>query len=510
MTGWQDSFQPVQSQLQGWQGSFQPDSPGIMDKLAAPIDIASKGGAQLISNMIAPFLSDSNVQKLTDSGMYNVQHPEIQNPFVRGVAESPLGAYNQAIYGAIAAPVAPIVQGAEDLAKKAGVSQNALDIINMGGSILGMAGPGDIKTNISIPETMANNSKNFISNNAGAAIGPKIPISPDIQSTLLNGSPDVRTYLGEDLGQKLSGAEQNAYTNKTLAYKAAEQPSKDLSIGNNSVGDLADALKDSTANFNPRVVNNVGGIHDAADALTKDAASGDVSWQRIDQVRQELYNLPKANDAEAAVRARALSAYHNYADDVFNNGIVQGDPAAINLVKDANQANATWRQQFTGKDANNAISKYIKNAGGPEEIAPENLLDMFTRVGQIGLDNVKAAKDVLGTDASPILKQGYLDKLRSTSLDQNGEFVPAKLQKNINTLLTKNPTLVNSVFTPEELQGLQGISDTAGRYAKTGAKPGVLGRVTLKIPIAKQLFGPSIEAAAKTRMMNDIATPRAQ
>jgi len=370
---------------------------------------------------------------------------------------------------------------------------------------------GSMLASSGMNQLQANPPKFLTDQSSGSQIPPPASENPNvgvplIKNTLLAQNPDVRTYAGEQLGQKLQGAEQAAYTAKNEAYKAAEEPSKNLMIGNNAVSDLTTSLANATEGFNPRVVNNVNGIQDTIDALNKDAKAGQISWARIDQARQELYNLPKSNDAEAAVRGKALSAYHDYANKILDDGLIQGDTQAIDLVKQANAKNALWRQQFTGKDANNAIRTFIENQGGSEQIAPENLLDMFTRVGQVGLDNVKAAKDVLGDDAIPLLKQGYLDHLRTASIDNGGNIVPARLSKNINALITKNPTLTKFVFTPEEVQAMNNISNMANRYATGAVKPyGFGAKVASKLPLFGGLVEDLIKSGSQDRMVKGLA-----
>lgn len=120
----------------------QSSSPlaALWDLMKSGTDSSIRGGAQLESNIIAPFLSEANRQKLRDAGIYDVKHPEIKNGFSRAIAESPLGAYSQAVYGGVYAPLGPVARKAGDLARKAGVPQDVLDLAGAGAAILGAAG----------------------------------------------------------------------------------------------------------------------------------------------------------------------------------------------------------------------------------------------------------------------------------------------------------------------------------------------------------------------------------
>lgn len=378
----------------------------------------------------------------------------------------------------------------------------------------------------SIPETMANNSKNLLLNNQGGNRGELIPVSTPIKQTLFADSPDLKTYMGDALGQRLQGAEQSAFTDKNLAYQAANPALATTSIGDSTAMDLSGALKAHAASFDPELVPAAKSVADYADALsnknTRNPTINEnlgmdsknpqvVSLEDIEGLRKRLNAIPVKDSATGNLVGGAKAILDSKMDEYLQNGLVNGDPQALKLIQDARSKNAYWRQNFSSSDANKAIRTFIEKSGGPEQIAPENLVDMFTRVGQVGLDNVKAMKSVLGDEATPILKTGYLNKMRTESLDQNGNIMPLKLQKSINTLLNNNPSLANYVFSPEEIQGLQGISNVAGTFSRGGVAPkGVIGSIVTKIPVAGPLFKDFINQRAQAKMIDNIAHPRTQ
>lgn len=214
----------------------QKSGNGILDTIAAPMDAAAHGGAQLISNVMAPFSSPQTMDTLKETGLYDVKHPEIENPFVRGVMESPLGSYNQATYGAITSPLQPVMQGAEDLAKEHGVSQNSLDLVNMGSTILGTAGPPKPTAKTSIIPTLKNISEILADNSSGGPHVASPPLEPltssqlrdiasrsydaaDAQGGMLNSNTvnDVINNASKVLPQSQQG---NAFAGESSATKA--------------------------------------------------------------------------------------------------------------------------------------------------------------------------------------------------------------------------------------------------------------------------------------------------
>ncbi len=383
------------------------------------------------------------------------------------------------------------------------------------------------------PQTGWGVAANIAGNAAGALAAPKTaetvvngvktlmapkPPAPSLGAytdTLINGSPDIRTYAGQDLGQKLQGAEQAAWTNKDLAYKSAEPALEKTSLPAQPAADLSSQLTAHAAQFDSDLVpasklvkryaseiaSQPGETPPINDILfggkATPASNSPITLDKIELLRKKLNNIPINDNATGKLVGGAKQILDENMDQYVSKGIVNGDPDALKLISDARSKNAYWRQKFTGDDANTAIKKYIDSVGGSEQIAPENLLDMFTRVGQTGLDNVKAAKSVLGKDADPILKTGFVNKIRSGSIDANGDISPLKLAKQIDTLMTKNPSLMNEVFTPSEQNALRAVQRESLAYAN-GAKgnPGMVTKLTSKIPG----IGPLVEDAMKSRM----------
>ena len=349
-----------------------------------------------------------------------------------------------------------------------------------------------------------------------------VAVPENIKQNLLQGNPDLRIYSGENLGQKLSGAEQAAQTEKNLAYQKAEPALEKATLPATNANDLSSLLKNHTSQYDSDLVPAVKLINRYADEINTpiklQGGNEDIPAQtpepkpitldKIELLRKKLNNIPVSDTATGKLVSGAKGIIDNKMNEFLQNGIVEGNPDALNLIKEARTKNTYWRQKFTGDEANTAIKTFIENQGGPNEIAPENLLDMFTRVGQTGLDNVKAAKDILGKDADPLLKNGFLDKIRNSSL-KNGNINPKALSTQINTIMTKNPTLIDEVFSSDEQNALRAIQREALSYANgEKGKPSLLNKIASKTPA----FGPLIEEALKNRsqekMVKDLSNPK--
>jgi hypothetical protein len=381
--------------------------------------------------------------------------------------------------------------------------------------MLGAFGAGKV---LSSPTTA-----NLASDNAGGGWTPPPPRQPPPSlganaDALINGSPDIRTYAGQQLGQKIQTAEQAARADKDMAYKVAIPALEQTNLPVNSANNLSSALIEHANNFDTDLVPAAKLVKKYAGEIASTpgesppiedillggkpnpAPTNPTSLDQLELMRQKLNNIPVSDNATGKLVSGAKKIFDEKMDEYVNNGVVNGDPKSLALIKDARAKNAYWRQKFTGNDANNVIGKYIESVGGKEQIAPENLLDMFTNVGQAGLDAVKSAKDILGKDAMPMLKNGFIEKIRSGAVDANG-INPSRLAARIDTIMKKSPTLMGEVFSTEEMNALRAVQREAFAYGKGGkGNPGMVTKLTSKLPG----IGPLVEDAMKSRIKDQM------
>lgn len=212
-----------------------------------------------------------------------------------------------------------------------------------------------------------------------------------------------------------------------------------------------------------------------------------VTLDKIENLRKKLNRLAQVSSGNNAKSTKMLVSDLNgqiddHLDNLLQKGLIEGDQSALVVINDARSKNSYYMQKFAGKDANAVIKKYVDEAGGIDAVSPEKLLDMMTNVGQTGLNNVRAAKDVLGSQAKPVLKSGFINRLKNnaTEADDLGNILvrPKLLAKNIDNFLDNNPTLAKEIFEPGELVSLRQLSTAAKQKGKS---PGFLGRLTNKI-----------------------------
>lgn len=347
---------------------------------------------------------------------------------------------------------------------------------------------------------------------AGGMINPSRVAAPQLQNeTLIGKNPDLKTYGGEEIGGKLTSAEQAAYGAKEAAYKTAE--SAKATVAPDIVKSMADDVDSALAHLDPEQVTSVKSIRKYTQELRDLSASDNVSgvkYNTIEKLRQRINNIPYKTETSAG-KSAALKAFDDSLDGILQKGLIDGDPQAISLIKEARSKNAYWRKTFSGDKANNLIYKYIEEskAGGANALPPEALFDKFINVGDAGYGNVKALKSAVGEDITPTLKAGFYNRLHTQSLMADGETInPQKMAKSIDTFLSKNQTLANEVFTPDEINALKRTSGVAAKYAKTGVAPkGIVAKISTKLPAIGPLIEQALQARGYGKMVKDLSAP---
>ncbi len=304
--------------------------------------------------------------------------------------------------------------------------------------------------------------------------GPATELQPQLRAGLFEGSPDTAALIGEDIGKNLKSAGQAAKNAQDVAYKTAEPAMDATTIAKENVLQLADNIESSlkSKQLDPKSGTGYKRVADSLGELRRLAEEGSaVKYSVLEKLRQRINAIAYTSE-NAAVKTTAKGALDSYVKDLFENGLIKGDPESLALINEARAKSAYYKQTFTGKEANNVIRNYIKSKG--ESLTPENLADMFSRVGQMGFDNSKAAIDILGGNSKDLLKESYLTKLRTNSL-VNGELNPTKLGENIVKFIDepKNQSLVKLIFEPKELIQLRNSAKT-GISAKT--EPNLVGK----------------------------------
>jgi hypothetical protein len=126
-------------------------------------------------------------------------------------------------------------------------------------------------------------------------------------------------------------------------------------------------------------------------------------------------------------------------------------------------------------------------------------VDKLTSHSQSGFDAITAAKKALGEKIVPVLKEGFINKIKAHATDASGNVNPEKLAKAINDLL-KNKSLAEQVFSASEIEDLAKMANQA-LNVKTG---GIVEKAIVGVGKRVPLIGGMVEHAADAAKQSKI------
>ncbi|HEX7021770.1 MAG TPA: hypothetical protein VF171_02860 [Trueperaceae bacterium] len=250
------------------------------------------------------------------------------------------------------------------------------------------------------------------------------------------------------------------------------------------------------------------------DGTFSGANSRDISLQGIERARKQLGSLYDAarNPADRRGITLARKELDGWLDDVAERGLVQGDPEAIKLLKEARSLRGELGARFGDSRMGQQVDKIVRTMV-EDGADPERLAQMIYGANEVSGPTARRAlvrvKQALGDD------KASWDQLRGAVLAKamtrkTGDRVGlSRLEANLKQLLTQRPTLMKEILSPEELGKVQRLTAALGPLLKQadGRSSGTAERlfsmvrsVTSSIPglgiAMRALTGPGQVAAA--------------
>lgn len=330
-----------------------------------------------------------------------------------------------------------IQQGEEDLALKGAYGQQAKDIAESF-----RAGQN---------QDLYNTSANLIQQVSGRGLG-------------------LADELGADVAKGIKSQAAAAKKAGSDAYEVAKQGKAYITNPSEQLTGLAQRAKQDLADFDielmPRVQKRLGEIESYAQQLADAKATG-FSLKSMEKLRQRVNKgIEVTGDkAERLALQKLKASYDGFIDDAIDNGLIKGDAKVLDKLKEARTLWADYRKTFTD---DKIINKIVT-----EDLTPESTLQLLTGAGKLGANKEAAniatkIKNVLG-ETSPeygAFKQAALQKVFGDNWknyiygDLRG-FSGNQFAKNLRELETTNPTLLKSIFTPEEYGEIKAFARVA-------------------------------------------------
>jgi hypothetical protein len=316
----------------------------VLQGLANISEPAIQGGAELVGNMVAPFLSDEDTQKLQDKGILSNNKPsalmqkiqsenrkptldEYQQLFAEGVQNSPLGAFNQAAYGTLSQPLAPIASAVGSAARKLGVPEGIISDAQTLGNVAGVAGLG-------IPKTPINTIGNVLKAGAENAVtsAGEIASKKAVQDAVDNVAP-------QDIHRKIYDAYKNTKDTAQTLYGTRDAMAAQMPVDSNKVieplssiaTDISNSLNLNEQRALPKIKtlldkadNNNLNVSDIIDLQKTINANFDSSryTTAIDNPFNQLRNTTSSIIDTAKQENPLFGQAHDLADNYYVNRVV--------------------------------------------------------------------------------------------------------------------------------------------------------------------------------------------
>ncbi|CAB4141072.1 hypothetical protein UFOVP413_31 [uncultured Caudovirales phage] len=284
---------------------------------------------------------------------------------------------------------------------------------------------------------------------------------------------DIVAKSLKSASEELKGKIDDAYEAARAAGRKASVPADDVT------GVLAKSLKGTLSEqaYDPKripgVFYQVKRLEQLSDAF-KGKAGGKVTGVKLsalENVRKGLQNLARSNDmVEAGAAKYAIRAYDNWLGDVMERAAIIGDDQAISAFKNARRLRAEMGWRF---ESNNVVKKIID-----EELTAEQAFNKiigggnFVPQAEAG-KTIKAIENAVGRDSDGFqaLRRSALwrvfdDATQGTLPNGSPRLNMQKLASNVETMLSKNKSALDALYSPEEVKYFSEIGKVARRIGE--------------------------------------------
>jgi hypothetical protein len=182
-----------------------------------------------------------------------------------------------------------------------------------------------------------------------------------------------------------------------------------------------------------------------------------VSLKRLETERRKLGFLIDAasNKADRAALYKVKGEFDSWLDDAVDNALFAGDAGALDLLKAARAERTKFGRLFEARNSRDDVGKVIKRIIG-EERSPEEVVNFIFGRGRLGgRDNsariIGRLKEIFGEGSEEfqaLREAGWLKLSKEIGADT---FSPAKFRNNLNHALDDARTLIDELYTPEEV-----------------------------------------------------------
>lgn len=295
--------------------------------------------------------------------------------------------------------------------------------------------------------------------------------------------PKSPAEIGADIQQKLVSMRQAQSREVTAAYEGAAQGR--AFVPSNALNDLNTGLKKQLNDMrfdvegNPAVSrfftrmdelrNGFAMADGATGAAVKARNPSAYRVQTLEDMRKyvnaNIIQTAGDNAAQRAAGLRMVKEIDRQVDDFVAGGLLSGDPKAIDAIREARKASASFKQRFESDDIVERLTTK-EGIGGNARLsvdADDAINAIFGKAGitrqGIGNDVMKLKQTLPPEDFSRLKEAAFLRLLRN---DQGeGAFSAKRFSDGLNDAANKYPNMMKGLFSPEEMRAMRRFGEVA-------------------------------------------------
>lgn len=239
--------------------------------------------------------------------------------------------------------------------------------------------------------------------------------------------------------------------------------------------------------------------------VTENGGLNQITVGRIELLRKRINNdidSTKISDASQANALRTLkSDLDDYVSELLDQDLIRGNTQAVDAWKSARDLRRDFGQKF---ETDKVVSRIVN-----EDLTQEEAVNLLFGGSQMGFKTqsgrtIKELKSILGEDSDAfraLKEEAILRLVKNQARTDEGLFSGVKFDTALQKAMKENPTLMNNLFTKEELGDLHAIARVSKRI--TMKAPGAVNnsdsftaylrdrarkRVTQKIPFVGEII----------------------
>lgn len=286
---------------------------------------------------------------------------------------------------------------------------------------------------------------------------------------------------------------QAAKTAINEAYDAARSSEASITGGLDDLATGARAIVEKDHNLGGLTRTNAL-LNELDEIATAPATAENAPIRRLFEWRAKATAAKAAGGEEAVALRKAINEYDGFMQKALDNDLLAGDENAIDLWRKAIAGRAEYGRNF---ESNKIVQRFVDG-----KVEPDQAVNYLFGTARLGMDKqsagaLKQVKDLLGENSPQWrgLKEEAFLKMAGGSEGQFGQdmqrmFSGDKFASQFDNAMRKSPTLMRTLYTPQELSLIQNFRDTALRA--TNRVPGAVnysGSATELARIARNLFG---------------------